>query len=132
MVESAVTDIISPAVSTEDPYGLLSEEILTSDDLSTDLSFFESLNESLTCCLGSVYIVKCCEPSLSCCLNSIRYACSYELFNVSLDLSSSCLNSHSHTETVLSIVLEQGVAPCRSVSFFVDCVRSCCARAAPD
>ena len=60
MVESAVTDIISPAVSTEDPYGLLSEEILTSDDVCTDLSFFESLYESLTCLLGSFNVVECC------------------------------------------------------------------------
>ena len=88
MVESAVTDIISPSVTTEDPYCLLSEEVFTCDDVSADLSFYESLYESLTCCLGSYNIIECCEPCFSSSLNSIRYACSYEIFNVSLDLSS--------------------------------------------
>ena len=132
MVESAVTDIVSPAVSAEDPYCLLAEEVFTCYDVSSDSCSFECSNESLACLLRTIDTVECFDPCISSSLYFIRYACSYELFNVSFHLSSACLDSHSHTETVLSVVFEQRVAPCRSVTFSICCVRSCCARAAPD
>ena len=123
MVYTAVSDIICPAVTTEDPLALLSQEVLLCDDFlcirGIDVS--KSCNQCICCCSVLSTLLVCIEPSLA-------FRCALAAFcdnvlNVSLEAFTDCLLSKEHTVTELSVVLEQGVIPCRALAFRCNSVR---------
>ena len=112
MIKTAETDIISPAVTAEDPYGLLGEVVLVLKDISLlialAVALFELSNECSSCSCILSTVVYCCEVLISSCLDLSRclVACSDFLYFLDESLTDSLL-TEIHTETVLSVVLEQ-------------------------
>ena len=129
----------TPAVTTEDPYGLLSEVILFSEDSGSDRAAFSSSlfqfgNQSL--CSGFVHltVVLGIQVSLGSSLEFVgSLVGSSHFFNLRDETVADGLLTEIHTETVFSVVFEQGVSPCRTTTGrVVYGVRSCRCGTAPD
>ena len=132
VVQTAVADIIGPAVSSEDPDGLLCQVVLLGEDFLGLCSahLLEGRDIGL-CGLGiGVSVLQGVDPLLG--LGLDRGA----LFDQSLSEGHQVLTdlvlSDEHSQTVLGVVLKQRVAPCRSVTFGVRAVRGSRCRSAPD
>ncbi len=112
MVKTAKSDIISPAVAAEDPYGLLGEVVLVLKDICASIALVRALlelsNECSCCSCILSTVVNCCEVFISSCLElcGCLVVCSNFLYFLNESLTDSLL-TEIHTETVLSVVLEQ-------------------------
>jgi len=135
MVNTAEADVVCPAVATEDPNGLLAEVFLLREDLlngvAADLCFQIS-DQCLGSSLVGLAIVEGVQPSLA---GSLALVGDSGLHN-GADLVSQRLTDHSlcgvHTQTVLSVVLEQGVCPCGTVTVSIYSVGRGSSGTAPD
>ena len=123
MIYAAVTDIVCPTVTTEDPLALLAEEVfLLNDFLSVScVDISECSNESVCSSAVLSTILVCIEPLLA--FSSTLAAFCHDSFYLSLQSFTNCLLSEEHTITELSVVFEQGVVPSRALAFRSYCVR---------
>ena len=137
VVKTAEADIVCPTVSAEDPNCLLGKEGLLCEDLSSErilaIASLEHSNESLSSSLVSLTVVYSVEIVVDdSCLSLVGAACA-ELLNVADELLTNSLLTNVHTETVLCVILEEGVSPSgTSACLLVYCVRSSGCGAAPD
>ena len=73
------------------------------------------------------------EPILRCGLELCAAAGKHdELLDLALEVVADLFLTEVEAETVLCVILEQGVCPGRTLAFLVDGVRRGCSRAAPD
>ena len=143
MVESAVTDVVCPAVTTEYPDGLLCEQVGVFDYLAGESArlagallavckplgfplgsrqiyidaFLAGSNELFAGFPRALSVVAVVEPfttgGLYVCVAPVE---SNELFNCVAELCTALLYSEVHTEAELCVVLKQRVCPSGSVT----------------
>ena len=130
VVNAAEADVECPAVAAEDPAALLVQEVLLLQQLCTGVAaaveLFECSNEILGSCLVCLAAVVGLEPL--CSLGNLVGDC----FDLALEVVADLLLAEVEAETVLCVILEQGVCPGGTLAFLVDGVRRGCGRAAPD
>ena len=120
MVKSAVTDIVSPTVTTDDPYGLTNK---VSFHFKQWLDCFNrrSLQTSNKLILYSslcVSVITCSNVCFERCLQ-FRFNSIHVFFHDAVDTSSlSCL-CNSHTEAVFCVIFEQRVSPCNTFTLII-------------
>ncbi len=147
MIESAVADVVGPAVAAEDPDGLLDEQILILQHFASERAGFaganlavgqplgfplgagqvdvdavlaggDQLGGGLLAALGVVHVV---EPFLARFLDvGGGVLDGDELLNVLLQLGAALGGAQVHAEAELGVVLEQAVRPGRAVAVLVD------------
>ena len=125
MVNAAETDIVSPSVTTEDPLGFLSQEVFALQDFLSFLASagFQSSNQLIcSSTVGSAY-AEGIQPFLTGSLNVFFICSSNQSLYFGLQTVTQSLLSQEHTVTELSVILEQRVGPCRTLSFSVYSVR---------
>ena len=109
MVKTTVSDVVSPTVTTEDPYGLLVEVRLLCKDclcLVTATSF-ESSDESLCSILVLCAVFLSIQPSLSSCLYVFLLCVCCEICNLSCQVFPDLVLSDEHTKSVLCVIFEE-------------------------
>ena len=130
VVNAAEADVECPAVAAEDPAALLVQEVLLLKQLCTGVAaaveLFERSNEILGSCLVCFAAVVGLEPL--CSLGNLVGDC----FDLALEIVTDLLLAEVEAETVLCVILKQGVCPGGPLAFLVDGVRRGCSRAAPD
>ena len=112
MVKTTETDIVSPTITTEDPYRFLSKVILLS-------KYFWSCWASICCCLFKfcnksfcswcvcLSIILCLKVLSCCCLKAVccLIRCSH-FFDLGNSLVTKNLLSKIHTKTMFCVILE--------------------------
>ena len=135
VVKTAVTDIVSPTVSTEDPLALLSGKVSISYDVVFLLSLYTAswkcLNHS-SCCLSILAWVLSCIKILLNNFLSISIYLIHKLLSTVNNSHSKSLCSKCHTVAILSIILEKWVSPGRTSTSLVNCIWVSRWRTAPD
>ena len=126
MVESAVTDVVSPAVAAEYPDGLLGKAVLVGKYLVGELpclagalgAAFKMLDERLRRLLRRFSLLECGKVILAqlLCL-VVDERC--ELFNFALYGVAPCAVSKVHAVAEFGVVFEQRVRPCGAAAFLV-------------
>ena len=137
MVQSAVADVVCPAVSAEAPYGLLYEEVLLFDQFvgkslcfAVQLGGLNGCKQGLGELSGLLAVRKCVQPLCSRIVDGrIRLG---KLLNYICKTLSDLAYACSHAQTVLRVVLEQGVGPGRTSAVLVRGVRHGRCGSAPD
>ena len=127
VVYAAESDIVSPSVATEDPLGFLSEEVFVLNDVSANVavSVFDCFYKFLGCSSVGSAAVKGIQILFACCFYFFRsFLGVHNILNFGFQAAADCFLSEKHTITELCVVLEQGVGPCRALSFLVYSVRS--------
>ena len=138
MVEAAVTDVVGPAVAAEDPDGLLVQVLFVLQDLgrlrATVLgSSLERGNERLDGLGVRLAIGHGVEVRRDKILGlSRRLVVSCHGFQLADQAVTHRLVTQQHAQTVLGIVLEQGVRPRRPATLCVHRIRRRSGRTAPD
>ena len=137
VIQTAEADIVCPAVTTEDPHGLLGEEVLVSKDLLDCLAAgahcLKLCDELVGSCSVGSGVVKCGEVFLSGSLCGSRsFIAAGDLLDIFLESVADSSLSEVHTKTELCVVFKEGVAPSRAEALLVDGVRSGRCGAAPD
>ena len=129
VVQTAVTDIVSPAVTTEDPLRFFNQLIFVFQYVGNDvLSFcicasiaFQCSYQSVGCFSGFFTIEHCFNPSINnTCNGSVDC---FQVFQFFFQTVSHLFNSGSHTQTIFCVVFEQGVSPSGTTAIFICCVR---------
>ncbi len=135
MVHAAEADIVCPAVAAEDPYGLLGQVGLLLQNLldvvAADLGF-QVGNQGLGGSLVGFAVVIGVQPGLAGSLPLLGSGVSHDSLDLILQGFPDNSLSGVHTQTMLCIVLEQGVGPGGTTAFFVDAVGRGGSGAAPD
>ena len=141
VVKSAVADVVSPAVATENPHGFLNEAILFLQNflyksvciataVCATFKTFHKVCSGNFACFGVVFVG---NPSLA---GVYAFFVSRPFFGKSVNLfhkACSALNvSKVDTVTEFGIVFKQTVCPGRSVSVFVHGIGTCGGRTAVD
>ena len=126
MVYAAETNIIAPAVATEDPLRLLRQEVLLKQDLLGSVAAACLKGSNQLICSGEVGRTTCegIQPSLAGSLYVFLIRGSTQSLNLCLQAVTDSSLGKKHTITELCIVLKEGVAPCRALSLGIDRVRS--------
>ena len=131
VVKSAVTDVVCPSVTAEDPNGLLDKYVLVLDDfcgkvlaaLAVSVSF-EVCKQLSGCGLACLGVVKACKPFFASGnafgVLALFLPNSKQCFNVFLQFGTTLFECKVVTETEFGVVFKQAVCPCRSVTFLVD------------
>ena len=138
VVKAAEADIVSPAVAAEDPDGLLSEVLLACKDFlagraAGSFALFELCNQCLGCFSIGVALILGFQEGVDGVLHGVgRVLCACHLFELGNQTLTNSQLAVVHTQTVLSIVLKQGVCPSRTVAVCINGVRRGSSRAAPD
>ena len=140
MVESAVADVVSPAVAAKDPDGFLGEVVLVREDLGRKrrcLPFaFRKLlklgHESGGGILRRRGVIARVEPRLRCGSRVLWHASGKQLLGLLDHHLANGGVTLQHAEAVLGIVLEQRVRPSGAAAFLVDRIRRGRSGAAPD
>ena len=126
MIQSAVADVVGPAVAAEDPEGLLGQQVAyRADDLALrqDRSS-DSPRLSLSEQLRAGFL----EPSAQSMFSSQAFAAAFtsslsavsaSLRTLSASFSRRCGTPRLHAEAELGVILEQAVRPGGAVAFFV-------------
>ena len=126
MVKTAETDIVCPSVTAEDPYGLLGEVILLSEDFLSIIAaaLFKLSYKSICCSAVLLAVIYCCKVSicgsLDLCADAFFSCKSRNLLN---KVISERLLAEVHTVTVLCVILKEGVCPCRALAVLICCIR---------
>ena len=139
MVQTTEADVVCPAVTTEDPDGLLGDELLALQDLCRLLA------------AGSSSLLQLSDQGLCGLVVGLGVVLGLqELLKGSLQLSRSLVGTSNlcdlldqvladglladvQAQTMLCVILEQGVAPCRTMAaVLVDGVRRDGSGTAPD
>ena len=127
VVQATEADIVGPAVAAEDPEGFLGEVSLVGEDRlgSVAAALLELGNVGSGSGLGGLGVVDGVDPSLAGGLELIgRTIGSDDVLGSGNQLALNGLIANGHAQTVLGIVLEQGVVPRRAVTVLVLAVRS--------
>ena len=127
VVQATEADVVGPAVAAEDPEGLLGEVSLVGEDRlgSVAAALLELGNVGSGSGLGGLGVVDGVNPSLAGGLELIgRTIGSDDVLGSGDQLVLNGLIANGHAQTVLGIVLEQGVVPRRAVTVLVLAVRS--------
>ena len=128
MVNAAEADIVCPAVAAEDPDGLLGEVFLVLENVEScravAIELFELCDNSLGSCAVLLAVVLCSDEFCNSSLYAFRslFVCS-DFFEVSDKSLTDSLLTEVHTKAVLSVILKQGVSPCRTVTLSVCGIR---------
>ena len=131
VIQTAVTDIVSPAVAAENPHGWFGQQVGVFNDVFRVCigicKFLRFLQQNFSGCSGGFAVVHRSHPCLC------RYADSViQSFDCGLQLVSSRIDGGCHTETEFRVILEQGICPCRTSALFVDGIRCRRSRSAPN
>ena len=138
MVQSAVADVVGPAVAAEDPDGLLGQQVGVSDNslgqlarvavailalvgsagqIDAVLAGRQQLGAGF---LGTFSIVHLLQPLSARSLDvGGRPLNSYQSLNGLRQLVAAMADGQVHTKAELRVVLEQAVRPCRTVAFVI-------------
>ena len=134
MVQAAEADVIGPAVAAEDPEGLLGEVSLVGQDglggVAAALLELGDIGSGRG--LGGLSVVAVLEPSGGSGLQLVRGVTLEQGLGLSDELVLDGSVTHGEAEAVLSVVLEQGVVPGRTVALGVDRIGRGGSRVAPD
>ena len=125
MVHAAEADIITPAVTTEDPLGLLGKEVFLSQDLLSLLAAacLEGSNQLVgSSAVGDAY-AEGIQPFLTGSFDVFLIGALDQSLDLGLEAVTDRLLSQIHAVTELCVVLEQGVRPCRTLTLGIDRVR---------
>ena len=122
VIQSAVADVIGPAVAAEDPEGLLGQQVLVGNDGLAQLAIaaFDLGDQLLAGLLGDLGVVHAGQPLLSGSLGVGAVGFLDQLADVLRQLGAALVDGQVHAEAELSVVLEQAVRPCGAVAFLVD------------
>ena len=126
VVNTAETNIISPTVTTDNPYGFFNQIV---GDFTQMLSFF-----TVYCCQFSAQSSHIVALSVN--FHIIRLRITQNLFS---NFAQFCfhrfqqgfgcnffvVDRNTHTQTKFSIVFKQRVCPSRTMTFFIFAIRSC-------
>ena len=135
MVQATEADVVGPTVAAEDPEGLLGEVSLVGEDRlgSVAAALLELGNVGGGSGLGGLGVVDGVDPSRPAALSSSDGPSAAMMSPGSGDqLVLDGLVTDGHAQTVLGIVLEQGVVPRRAVTVLVLAVRSSGSGVAPN
>ncbi|CDD35973.1 unknown [Roseburia sp. CAG:309] len=121
VIQTTKSDVVSPTVTTEDPYGLLSKVLFLIKDFLGKLtasgsSFFDLSNHCF--CSSSICfcIIFCLKVFIYSSFQFSRcFIGSSQFFYFVHGLLTKNFLTNVHTKTMLSIVLEQGVCPSRTL-----------------
>ncbi len=126
MVESAVTDIVCPAVAAEYPDGLLGKAVFVGKNLFNErvglatavLATFKVFYKLFGSLLGRFSVFECGKVSFA---SGFAFAVpkAGKLFNFALYGIAPCRICEVHAVAELCVVFEQGVSPCGTVTLFV-------------
>ncbi|MPM40671.1 hypothetical protein SDC9_87317 [bioreactor metagenome] len=128
MVEAAETDIVCPAVTSEDPYGLLDEIVLSAGYLAQELIAFrpditaENRKNLFRRSLGFFSVVHGFNPLAESGLHVFGNIHLQKALHRIDDVRHGGVEGEFHAVAVFGVVFEEGVGPCRSLSLCVDCV----------
>src|ERR1700674_1209461 len=123
MIQAAISDVISPAVATDDPDALFHQRVsdtqkVASFRLGTAAEFGLQLRYQFALCCDLLFVsVK----------QTVGQRVAHDFTpapNQASGVSPLMVNCHPHAESELSIVLEQRIAPRRTTAFAIDRVRS--------
>ncbi len=133
MVDAAVADIVGPAVTADDPHGLVAEVIGKFADLleGRAVAAFQSFcNRGFRLRLRfdgfrSLGVVPVAHGVIESVLEFRRSLVAGEdLFHFLLQQCAVGIHGHAHAESEFRVVFEQGVRPCRTASVFVLGIRN--------
>ena len=138
VVQTAVTDIVCPAVAAVHPHGFLCQvfavfldECFQFSCFAFYIQAFQSCQQCAAVSFGSVAVIPVFQPYVRCCCEVCAFCQSQQIFYFHCDAVSLLFNSQYHTNGELCVVFEQGVGPCRTPAFFVCCVRNTRSSCAP-
>ena len=139
VVESAVTDVVGPAVTAEAPDALLDQEVflgleflLEFRSLAGQLRGVDRGHQRFGLLSGGGAVFHAVDPGSSSFLDGSALRGCGQFFDDVLDLRSVLADGRSHTETELSVVFEQGVRPGRTSALLVGGIRHGRCGSAPD
>ena len=137
VVQSAVADVVCPAVAAEDPDGLLRQVFLVLEDVlslgTAAVKRFERLHKRVGRGAVLLAVVKGVEPVLACRLDVVRAAFLREDgLHVVRETVADGFLAEVDAKAVLRVVFEQGVRPRRALAFRRGGVGRGRCRAAPD
>ena len=133
VVNTAVADIECPAVTAEDPVGLLGQELLILEDLKSFRGTVSSQSRYQLVssrAVGRANLVGV-DPFFGSCLDIIA-GCLSQSLDFAFQFVTKSLLAQEHTETEFSGILEQGVGPCGTEASLVQSIRSGRRGVAPD
>ena len=136
VIQSAVADIVCPAVAAEDPNGLFDQAVFCGNDplcgcvVGSRASGDQFFRRDLAA-FGVVHVI---QPLFACGFGFgvVRPSAFDQRVDVGFDLVTPCGVSQVHAVAEFGVVLEQAVRPCRSVTFVVGGVGAGGRRAAVD
>ena len=121
MVQTAVADVVGPAVAAVHPHGLLGHILLALEDLVHDglllgreLAILQQRHQRLGSGSGGVQILVGLQPLGNGGLDGLILGQRIQLLDVAGDALAQLLDSQTHTVGELGVVLKQGVRPCHS------------------
>ena len=133
VVESAVTDVVRPAVAADDPERFFNEAVFIGIDFFFErvafaaavFAFFDARDQLFRGNFARFGVVHACDPGFA-----RRFAFRPffpqvgKLCDLVFQRRSSCLVSEVHAVTEFGVILEEGVRPSRSVTLFVGRIRA--------
>ena len=140
MIQTAVTDIVSPSVSAESPYGFLYQEVLQLHDSFTKHVYnfircahvFDRVDDLVALCSGFSAVILVFQPFFDRFFQLFIDIQFHQSFHVMLDFFSHLFCSQQHTVTILSVVFKQRICPCRTSAVLILAVRHGWSRCTPD
>ena len=125
VIQSAVTDIVSPAVTTKDPLGTFNEELfVVVDGLSLSLPLLFQLGAELRAFQRSRLPSPTSALAIQSSIAAFRSALTESNgFHFLSQAFTNGFDTEIHTQTIFSIVFEQGVSPGRTMTLMVLGVR---------
>jgi hypothetical protein len=135
VVQTAEADVVCPAVAAEDPHGLLSEVILILQNLGGLLGAGEPQEQQCKPAAAGPFSARSAMVSSHFSLLPSALAVAFSAHSFIRELlpdGRGLRSGQVHAKAELSVVLKQGVLPCRAVAVLVDGVRRGRSRTAPD
>ena len=138
VVKATVTNVVGPAVATEDPEGFLRQEFLVLDDCQgIRATLFGRWGQSIKVVLcrsftflGAILRFK---PHLSCSFRlGIMLVALQNVLRVGDKLFTHGVVAKHHAHAEFRVVLEQRIAPCRTMTLLVHRVRRRCGGVTPN
>ena len=122
VIQSAVADVIGPAVAAEDPEGLLGQQIGVGQDGLAGIAagVLDGVQQLRAGGLGAFRVIHVVQPRLSGGLHGVGMFGIEQGLHVVSQLGAALCQAQVHAEAELGVVLEQGVGPGGTMALFVD------------
>ena len=127
MIQAAVSDIVSPAVSAENPDGFFGEQIfhrsyLGAESVAVAAAVFAVFNYIQNCLArrsGALSVLPGLQPLIACRLNLSAAFLAQLAYKLGQSLAA-LRNGQIHAVAKFRVILKEGISPCGAVPFIIN------------